>query len=70
MRVTTFLGFILILLGLIFIAIPLSIQYISIENIPTWLVYVYEGKHFIFATSPILIVITILTLLFNYILNI
>ncbi|KXB02025.1 hypothetical protein AKJ44_01620 [candidate division MSBL1 archaeon SCGC-AAA261F17] len=57
------LGVILILLGVTLILIPTLGKFIQLEKIPDWLIYVYESDGFYFVTSPILLLITILTVI-------
>jgi len=54
------LGAIMILLGVLFLAIPYLIRYApEIEKLPPILLYVYRKDGFYFATSPILIIVSI-----------
>ena len=54
------LGAIMILLGVLFLAIPYLIRYApEIEKLPPILLYVYRRDGFYFATSPILIIVSI-----------
>ncbi|MEM0083894.1 MAG: hypothetical protein QW743_00165 [Candidatus Methanomethylicia archaeon] len=60
------LGIFFIVLGVIFILVPLLIKLIpsiSIERIPWIILWVYRSNGFIFATSPILIIIGIIYLI-------
>lgn len=60
----TILGLMLILMGIILVALPLLSQYLpNLENLPWILIWVYKSDGFIFVTSPILIIITIVSLL-------
>jgi len=58
------LGIVLMVLGaLIFIA-PLLLEKLpELEKIPWIILYVYRGNKFIFATSPILIIVSLVSLL-------
>ncbi len=57
----TWLGTIMTLLGIILILMPYFIRYApEIEKIPPILLYVYRRDGFVFATSPILIAISII----------
>ena len=60
------MGWILIILGVIFVALPYISRIIpNIERIPWWILWVYRSNGFTFATSPLLIFISILSLLLN-----
>jgi len=59
-RSFAWLGTIMILLGVLFLAIPYLIRYApQIEKLPPILLYVYRRDGFYFATSPILIIVSI-----------
>ena len=58
------LGVILIVLGVLFLIVPLLLEKLpSLERIPWIILYVYRTDGFIFATSPILIIVSIVSLL-------
>jgi hypothetical protein len=60
------MGWILILLGVIFVAMPYIARIVpEIEQIPWWILWVYRSDGFYFATSPLLIFISILSILLN-----
>ena len=60
------MGWILILLGIIFVALPYLARVIpNVERIPWWILWVYRSNGFTFATSPILIFISILSIIIN-----
>ena len=62
----TSMGWILILLGAIFVALPYFTRLVpSIERIPWIILYVYKRDGFYFATSPLLIVISLISLFLN-----
>ena len=64
------MGWILILLGIIFVALPYITKIIpDLERIPWWILWVYRRDGFTFATSPLLIFISILSLLLNMLLR-
>jgi hypothetical protein len=66
-RPFTALGWMLILLGIIFVALPYIIRLIpSVERLPWFIVYVYRSNGFYFATSPLLILLSIFSLLWGY----
>jgi len=58
------LGVVLIVLGALFFIAPLLFEKMpSLERIPWIILYVYRTDGFIFATSPILIIVSIASLL-------
>ncbi len=60
----TVLGLLLILLGFLLIMIPVvSRSFPSLEKIPPIIWWTYRSDNFYFATSPILIIISIVSLL-------
>ncbi|MEM2210819.1 MAG: hypothetical protein QXW83_00945 [Nitrososphaerales archaeon] len=64
-------GIILILIGIILILIPFLIRAIpsleSLERIPPIILYIYRSDGFFFATSPILIILGLIYLIWNLI---
>jgi len=66
-RSFTWLGVLMILLGVLFVAIPYLIRYApEIEKLPPILLYVYRRDGFYFATSPILIIVSIVWVLASF----
>lgn len=66
-RLFTALGWTLILLGVLFVALPyLSRLVPSMERLPWYIVYVYRSDGFYFATSPLLILLSLLSVLWGY----
>jgi len=63
MHPLTWLGIALILLGVALVALPLIGRLIDLSAIPWWLVYIHRSDGFVFATSPILIFFSIVSLL-------
>ena len=62
----TSMGWILILLGTILVALPYLSRLIpNVEKIPWIILYVYKRDGFYFATSPILILLSILSFILN-----
>ena len=60
------LGWILILLGLLFVALPYVMKVVpSVERLPWFIIWVYRRDGFYFATSPLLIIISILSVLWS-----
>lgn len=56
------LGIFLILLGIALVALPTLGKYIQLEELPSWLIYIYHRGNFYFATSPILILASAIAL--------
>ena len=62
----TSMGWVLILLGILFVALPYISRVIpGAERVPWFILYVYRLDGFYFATSPLLILISIIYILFN-----
>ncbi|HEX9915561.1 MAG TPA: hypothetical protein VGB32_11635 [Candidatus Bathyarchaeia archaeon] len=60
-------GWILILLGVLFVALPYLARLVpSVERLPWYIVYVYRSDGFMFATSPLLILLSFFSLLWSY----
>ncbi len=59
-------GVLLILLGVLFVALPYVSRFVDVDKIPWILLYVYRSDGFTFATSPILIILSLASLLFAY----
>ncbi len=63
----TWAGVILIVLGIILVALPLLGKYVSdLERLPWIIVWIYRRNGFYFATSPLLIIISIISIILNY----
>jgi hypothetical protein len=66
-RPFTAIGWMLILLGVLFVALPYISRLVpSVEKLPWYIVYVYRSDGFYFATSPLLIFLSLLSLLWGY----
>jgi len=61
-----FLGITLILLGVVFIAHPYISRVVDIDKIPWIIIWVYRSDRFTFATSPILLLVSVISLLLTY----
>ena len=62
----TSLGLVLILVGILFVALPYLSRVIPVtERVPWFILYVYKRDDFYFATSPLLILISLISILFN-----
>lgn len=60
----TILGIILIIMGIILVALPFLARYTPVlERLPPILIYVYRHNGFYFVTSPILIIISIISII-------
>lgn len=57
------LGMFLILLGVALVLLPIIGRYVDLSGIPPWLIYVYRSDGFCFVTSPLLIVISLISVL-------
>lgn len=60
----TWLGAALILVGIAFVLLPIVGKYVDFSSIPSWLIYVHRSDGFYFVTSPLLIAISIVTIIF------
>ncbi|MGB9135160.1 MAG: hypothetical protein WCC63_06225 [Candidatus Bathyarchaeia archaeon] len=62
----TLLGVLLIVVGIVLVALPLIVEHIpNVEDIPWIILWVYRSDGFVFATSPILIIISIISLVIH-----
>ena len=60
----TWVGLILIVGGILFVLIPHLVRYVpAIEKFPPILVYIYRRDSFFVATSPILIIISVIAVI-------
>lgn len=65
---TTILGIILIISGILLLFLPVIAQHIpSLDKIPWILLWTYKTDNFVFVTSPLLIIITIISLILNFV---
>jgi hypothetical protein len=63
----TLIGIIFIVAGILLVILPLIAQHIpSLEKIPWIIIWTYKSDNFVFVTSPILIIITIISFILNY----
>lgn len=63
----TLVGIVFIVAGIILVILPFIAQHIpSLEKIPWILVWTYRSDNFVFVTSPILIIITIVSFILTY----
>jgi len=60
----TTLGLILIVSGLLLVLLPILARYLpSLDQVPWLLIWVYRRDSFIFVTSPLLIILSLLSLI-------
>lgn len=65
---TTILGIIFIISGIVLLLLPIIAQHVpSLEKIPWILIWTYKTDNFVFVTSPLLILISIISLILNYV---
>lgn len=63
-RPLSWLGLMLIVLGVIFVALPMIMRYLpSLEKVPPLILWVYKSDGFYFAISPILIILSLVSVL-------
>jgi hypothetical protein len=62
----TTLGLVFILIGAILVFLPTIARNLpSLERLPWFILWVYQSDNFYFATSPLLIALSLLSLLYN-----
>ena len=65
---TTILGMILIISGILLLLLPVIAEHIpNLDKIPWILLWTYKTDNFVFITSPLLIIITIISLILNFV---
>jgi hypothetical protein len=58
------IGIALIIVGVILVSLPFVVRHIpSVEKLPWIIIWVYKSNGFIFATSPLLIIITLISII-------
>ncbi len=66
-REFTALGWVLIALGILFVAMPYVARLVpSVERLPWYILWVYRRDGFYFATSPLLILLSLLSFAWSY----
>ncbi len=55
------LGFALVLIGLALMAAPLLVRYFDVGHLPSWILYMYRSNGFYFITSPLLLILSLLS---------
>ncbi|MEM2890508.1 MAG: hypothetical protein QW358_04125 [Candidatus Hadarchaeum sp.] len=59
----TLLGVAFILIGIALVLIPIIGNYIDLSKVPWWIIYVYRSDGFVFVTSPILLIISAVSII-------
>lgn len=59
----TLLGIAFILIGIALVLIPVIGNYIDLSKVPWWIIYVYRSNGFVFVTSPILLIISAISII-------
>ena len=66
-RPFTILGLLLIVSGLLLVLLPFLARHLpSLERLPWIILWVYRRDGFYFATSPLLIIVSLISLLLNF----
>lgn len=61
------LGWMLIIVGFVLVALPTIVRFLPrLDRIPWWIIWVYRSNGFTFATSPILIFLSIISIIVTY----
>lgn len=61
MEPLTWLGIALILIGTALVLLPVVGKYFDLSQVPSWLIYVYHSDGFYFATSPLLLLLSLVS---------
>jgi hypothetical protein len=65
-RSLTALGVILIASGIVLVALPILARFVpSLDKLPWFILWFYRKNGFYFATSPLLIIVSLVSLLLN-----
>jgi hypothetical protein len=65
----TSLGILFVPIGIAFVLVPIAAKIIpqaDLERIPWFLLYIYRKDNFVFATSPLLIIVSIVYFFWTY----
>lgn len=63
MEPLTWLGIALILIGAALVLLPIVGKYFDLSQVPSWLIYVYHSDGFYFVTSPLLLLLSLVSFL-------
>ena len=65
MHPLTWLGIALILIGVALVLLPVLGKYVDFSQVPPWLIYIYKSDGFIFVTSPLLLLLSVVALIIH-----
>jgi len=57
------LGMFLILLGIALVLVPIIGRYVDLSGVPSWIIYVYRSDGLFFVTSPLLIILSLISII-------
>ncbi|KUO42503.1 MAG: hypothetical protein APZ16_04220 [Candidatus Hadarchaeum yellowstonense] len=57
------LGIAFILIGIALVLIPVIGNYVDLSRVPWWIIYVYRSDGFVFVTSPILLILSAVSII-------
>jgi len=63
MHPLTWLGLAFVLIGISLIILPIAARHVELDRLPGWLIYVYRSDGFFFATSPLLLLLSLLSVI-------
>lgn len=61
MEPLTWLGIALILIGTAIVLLPIIGRYFDLSQVPSWLIYVYHSDGFYLVTSPLLLLLSLVS---------
>ncbi|MEW6592434.1 MAG: hypothetical protein AB1305_01935 [Candidatus Hadarchaeota archaeon] len=61
MEQLTWLGIAFILIGAALVALPIIGRNFDFSRVPSWLIYIYRSDGFYFVTSPLLLALSLLS---------
>ena len=65
MHPLTWLGIALILIGVALVLLPIIGKYVDLSQVPPWLIYIYKSDGFVFVTSPLLLLLSVVALIIH-----
>jgi len=63
MQPVVWLGIFLIIVGAALVLLPTLAKHVDLSRVPSWIIYVYKHDGFYFVTSPLLIIISIISVI-------